>query len=69
MKIARFQDLYQALAAMLRLQRARPEEDTLVYYNERLLFASYERGQTQLERLQDGERRVLARLIHAQASA
>ena len=63
MKISKFKDKVRALRAIAKYHTNAALGDVQFYVGERLLFASYERGRTQILKLTAVERRELGQLL------
>lgn len=65
MRIARCEDMVRALQEIMGLRAQAPNEETVcVYVGERLVFASYERGRTQVLGLNARERRAWTKMVY-----
>lgn len=66
MKITRCEDMVRALKEIVGLRAQAPREETVcVYVGDRLVYASYERGKTQVLGLSARERRAWTKMIYA----
>ena len=64
MKITRCEDMVRALKEIMGLRAEAPREDAVcVYVGDRLVYASYERGETQVLRLSARERLAWTKMI------
>ena len=63
MKISRFKSAVRAMREIVRIHASPSLDDVQLYLGERLVFASYESGRTQILKLTPNERVTLSEML------